>query len=133
MAEMTAKSSASSPRSLSASVIAGQSFDPCAAGGELFFELLVAAIEMVNAIDDGLALSREPRQHERDGCAEIGRHYRGAGEARHAAHHRRCAMDIDVGAHATELRYMHEAVLEDGLGDHRRPFGRGHRRHHLCL
>ena len=51
----------------------------------------------------------------------------------HAAHHGRGAVHVDVGAHAAQLRHVHEAVLEDRLGDHRGAAGRGHQRHHLRL
>ena len=38
---------------------------------------------------------------------------------RAAVHVRGVAVDVDVGAHARELGHVHEAVLEDGLGDAR--------------
>jgi hypothetical protein len=50
-----------------------------------------------------------------------------------AAHDGRGAVEVDAGAHAHELGHMHEAVLEDGLGDHRGALGDGHQRHELGL
>ena len=41
----------------------------------------------------------------------------GALQALDAAHHRGVALDRDVGAQALQLERVHEAVLEDGLGD----------------
>ena len=42
-------------------------------------------------------------------------------------------MHVDVGTHANQLGHMHEAVLEDRLGDHRGALGDAHQRHHLGL
>ncbi len=50
-----------------------------------------------------------------------------------AADDRRGAVDIDPGAHAGQFRNMHEAVLENGLGNHAGPFGGGHQGHQLGL
>src|SRR5579883_3677899 len=109
-AEMTARSSSSSARSLSASVIAREPFDLGAARRQLLLEMLIAAIEVIDPVDDRLALGGEPGEHERHRGAEVGGHDRRAGEMPDAAHHRRGAMHIDVGAHAAKLRHMHEAV-----------------------
>ena len=49
------------------------------------------------------------------------------------AHQRRGAVDVDPRAHAGQFRHVHEAVLEDPLGDHRRPVGHAHQRHELGL
>jgi hypothetical protein len=56
-------------------------FDLGAHAGELFFQPLEAAIEMIDAVDDGFAFGGEPRQHEADARAQIGRHHRRALEA----------------------------------------------------
>src|SRR6185437_11719043 len=130
-AEITARSSSSvalrrsrvGPRSGSAwlaivrSALAAQAFDRCAAGSELGFEPFVTAIEMIDAIDDGLAFSGKASEHQRHRGALIGRHHRRAGELGDAADRRRRALDGDVGAHAVELGHVHETVLEDRFGD----------------
>ena len=103
------------------------------AGGELLLEPLVAAVEMIDAVQGRLALGGEAGDGERHRGAQVGRHDVGAAQPRHAAHQGRLVMDGDVGAHAHQLGHMHEAALEDRLGDHRRSLGAGHQRHHLRL
>src|SRR6185437_4104489 len=41
---------------------------------EFFLDVLVAAIDVVDAIDDGIAVGDKARQYQRCGCAQIGRH-----------------------------------------------------------
>src|ERR1700692_542633 len=104
-AEITARSSASSAINLSWAVTASTTFglrvfysqnrypllpnrrrsiaDPLdrgAAGRQLFLEPLEAAVEMVDAVDHGLAFGGQPRDHERHRGAQIGRHHRRAAQ-----------------------------------------------------
>ncbi|CAG4927213.1 unnamed protein product, partial [Acidocella sp. C78] len=88
---------------------------------------------VIDAVDDGLALRGEAGEHQRERGAQVGRHHRRAGQRRHAAHDRRRAMHVDARAHAVEFGHVHEAVLEDRLGDHRGALGHRHQRHELRL
>src|SRR5215470_5726027 len=84
---------------------------------ELAFDALVAAIEMVDAVDCRLALGHEAGDHQPRGRAEVGRHHIGALERMDALDDGRAALDLDVGAEALQLLHVHHAILEDGLGD----------------
>src|SRR6516165_1717278 len=90
-------------------------FDLGAAASEFLFYRLVAAIEMVHARDGGFAFGGEGGQDQGEGGAQVSCHDWGAGEFGHAADDGGGAVDIHLGAHAVELRHMHEAILEDGL------------------
>src|SRR6185295_13987839 len=78
--ERTTMSSLSSQRSLRRSPISAvaHALDLGAAGGELLLEIFVAAVEVVDAVDEGLTLGRQRRQHQRRGGTQIGRHHLGA-------------------------------------------------------
>src|SRR5579871_898573 len=85
-AETTPRPSRSSAISLSACAcaviaLARNARDVGAAGAELLFQPLEAAVEMVDAIDDRLPLRREACDYQRDGGAQIGRHHRRAAQA----------------------------------------------------
>ncbi len=110
-----------------------KAFDVGAAAGELVLEGFVAAVEVVDAVDDGLAAGGEAGDDEGDGGAEVGGHDRGAGEGVDAADDGGGAVDVDAGAHAVEFGDVHEAVFEDGFGDHGRTFGNRHDGHELGL
>src|SRR5438034_4150081 len=97
---MTARSSASSARSRSGpSGGTPQPFDARAAGRQLLLDPLIAAVEMIDAVDDRLAAGDETRDDQRYRSAQIGRHDRRAGQPGHAAYQGGGAVDIDVGAH----------------------------------
>src|SRR3546814_9588844 len=66
--------------------------------------MLVAPIQMVDAVQHRLALGGEPRQHQGDRGPEIGRHDLGAGQLRPAANHGRGAVHVQVGAHAGDRK-----------------------------
>ena len=91
--------------------------------GELGLDGLVAAVEVVDAVDQGLALGHQARQHQAGGGAQVGGHDRGGGQALDPAADGEVALEADVGAHALEFLDVHEAVLEDGLGDRADPLG----------
>src|SRR5580700_9908292 len=79
-------------------------------GRELFFKALVAAVHVVDAVDDGLAFSHQGGEHERCRGAKIGAHDGGGGETRRTAHGGDVSLDLDVGAHANQFLHMHESV-----------------------
>src|SRR5580693_702546 len=59
---------------------ARQALDCRAAAAELVFQPLKAAIEVIDAVDDGLAFGGERSDHQRHRGAQIGRHHRRAFE-----------------------------------------------------
>src|SRR6267378_1779262 len=110
-------------KALNFTAISLSALDPGAERGELFLERLVAAVEVIDAIDDGQARR----------CAQIRRHDGSALQPLDAFHHRRVALDRDLGAQPLQFQSVHEAVLEDGLGDSRVAAGDGGERHELSL
>ena len=100
---------------------------------ELRLHRLVAAIEVVDPVDDRLALGDQAGEHEAGRGAQVGRHDGRSRERGPAVHACVAAVEPDVGAHARQLGGMLEAVLEDGFADRRQPFGLGRERHALRL
>src|SRR6185312_628096 len=127
-AEMIARSSMSWANSRSGAVaamgsvlvalaVALDATDVRAAGCELLLQSLEAAVEVVDAVDHRLAARRETCDHQAHRGAQVGRHHLGALQRRHAAHPRLAPLHDDVGAHASQFRRVHEAVLEDSFLD----------------
>ena len=104
-----------------------------AATSELLFQPLKTPIEVINAIDNGLALGGQRRDHERDRRAQVGGHDRRAGETLDAFDGRAFAVELDARAEPRQLLDMHEAVLEDRLRDVRGAARARHQRHQLRL
>src|SRR3546814_6223939 len=50
---------------------------------QLALDVLVAAVEVVDAVDDGLALGDQAGEDQRGRGAQVGRHHRGAAERGH--------------------------------------------------
>src|SRR5947207_6170317 len=90
-----------------------EALDPRAEGRELLLERLVAAVQMIDAVDDGLALGGEPGDDQPGRGAQVGRHDGCALQALDAAHHGAVALDRDIGPEPLQLERVHEAVLED--------------------
>ena len=88
---------------------------------------------MIDAVDRGLAFRRQAGDDQRDGCAQIRRHDRRPLQLADALDDCRLARQRDVGAEPGKFLHMHEAVLEDGLGDARLAFGHRHQAHELGL
>ena len=65
--------------------------------------------------------------------AQVGRHHGRARQLRDALDDRDAAVDLDLRAQAQQLVDVHEAVLEDRLGDRRRAVGDAVERHELRL
>src|SRR5215831_4509922 len=121
-------------RSISSkSTLSADALDGGAAGRELVLEPLEAAVEMIDAVDDGLALGRKRRNDERDRGTQIGGHDRRALERAHALDGGALAVELDMRSEPHQLLHVHEAVLEDGLADARGSFGPRHQRHQLRL
>src|SRR5215471_18667346 len=108
-----------SMRATAATILPADTRDVGAAGDELVLEALEPAIEMVDAVDHGLALGGERRDHERHRGAQVGRHHGRAAQPGDAIDGRGLAVEMDLCAESHQLLHVHEAVLEDCLGDAR--------------
>src|SRR6266852_6026234 len=71
-------------------------------GFQLFFDVLVAAVQVIDAVDDGLAIGDERCEHERGGGAQVGSEDGGSTERSYAADDGAAAFDLDVGPHADQ-------------------------------
>ena len=111
----------------------GTAIDVGAAGAELLLQPLETAVEVIDAIDRRLALGASAGDHQRDRGAQIRRHHRRAAQPVDAVDDRRIALELDMGAEARQLLHVHEAILENGLGDARRAPRARHQRHELRL
>src|SRR6516225_5736005 len=109
-------------RNFKSTTLPAEALDRGAAGGELVLQPLEAAVEVIDAVDDGLALGRERGDHERDRSAQIRGHHRRALERAHTLAGGAFAIELDVRAKPHQLLYVHKTVLEDGLGDVRSSF-----------
>src|ERR1700730_17500469 len=127
---MTPRPSRSSAISLSACAraiaLARDALECGAAGAELLFQPLEAAVEVVDAIDDRLPLRREAGDDQRNRGAQVGRHHRRAAQPLDAADNGGVAIELDMRAEASKLLHVHETVLEDGLLDARDAFRARH-------
>src|SRR3954451_19075526 len=99
------------PSALIRKQILAETLDPGAERAELCLERLVAAVEVIDAIDDRFAVGDQAGDHQSRRGAQVGRHDGRALQALDAAHDRAIALDRDVGAKALQLERMHEAVL----------------------
>ena len=95
--------------------------------------MLVAAVEMVDAVEDGFAVGDEGREDERGGGAKVRAHDGCGLQGAFAADCGRASGDGDVRAHADEFLHMHEAVFEDVFGDGAGAFSLGGEGHVLGL
>src|SRR5690349_21046298 len=119
-AEMTARSSASKAVSLSTSDLVslpGKTLDVGAAVAKLLLERLKPAIEVIDAMQHRVALSRERGDDQRHRSPEVGRHDGCAGKLFDAADFGTVPLQLDVGTKTRQFLDMHEAVLEDSLAD----------------
>src|SRR6267142_132518 len=92
---------------------------------QLFYYAFVAAIDVVDAVDDGFAAGDQGGEDQAGAGAEVGGLHGGAGKLGGAADYGPAAIDGDVGAHADHFAGMEVAVLENGFGDDGSSFGLG--------
>src|ERR1700742_25359 len=119
-AEITARSSGSSAINLSKGATAtsiADTLDRGAAGRQLVFQTLKAAIEMIDPVGHGLAFRGQPRDHQRHRGAQIGRHHRRAAQLRDAVDGGGFAVEADPRAEPRQLLHMHKTIFENRLGD----------------
>src|SRR6266567_156028 len=102
--------------------LTADALDGGAACRQLVLEPLEAAVEVIDAVDDGFPFCRKRGNDERDRGAQIGRHHRRALERAHPLDGRAFAVELNMRAEPHQLLYVHETVLEDGLGDARGSF-----------
>src|SRR6266480_6318131 len=84
-------------KTMNFTAISPGALDSGAERGKLFLERLVAAVEVIDAIDDGLALCHQGGDDQARRGAQIGRHDGSALQPLDAFHHRRVALDRDLG------------------------------------
>src|SRR5882762_11918613 len=107
--------------------------DGSAARRQFFLEPFKPAVEMVDAVDHGLAFGREPRDHQRHRGAQIRRHDGRAAQLVDALDGGGLAIEMNLRAEPRQFLHVHEAIFEDRLGDARRALSAGHQRHQLGL
>ena len=88
---------------------------------------------MVDAFDDGFAISDQTGHDEAGGGAQVGCHHDGAREFFHAFDVGGVAFGGDVCAHAVEFGNVHEAVFKNGFHHAAAAFGNGVHGHKLRL
>ena len=90
---------------------------PAPTRGQATDEVVVAAVDVGDAADRGLALGGQPGHHHRRPGADVVGPHRRARQAGHAAHHRVVAGGADVGAEADQLLDVAESSRVEVLGD----------------
>src|SRR5215471_14438170 len=88
------------------SALAADALDFGAAAAELVLEALEATVEVIDAVDHGLALGRERRDDERHRRAQVGRHHGRALEPLDAFDGRGLAVEMDARAEPRELLHV---------------------------
>src|SRR5258708_21027479 len=102
-------------------------------GGKLFYDALVAAIDVVDAVDDGFAAGDQGGEDQAGAGAEVGGLHGGAGKLGGAADYGAAAVNGNVGTHADHFAGMEVGVLKNGFGDDGSSFGLGGEGHVLGL
>src|SRR4030042_49376 len=87
-----------------------QSLDGSAEALEFILDPLVAAVEVLHVIDDGLAPGDQAGQDERGRSPQVGGHHLGAGERCFPLDDGLISAELDVGAKAAELVDVGEAA-----------------------
>jgi len=107
--------------------------DVGAEGLEFFDDAFVAAVDVVDALDGGLARSDESGEDETGAGAKVGGLDGCAGKWGWAVDDGAVAANGDVGAHALHFEVVKKAVFENGLGNGGDAFGLRGERHVLRL
>ncbi len=119
--------------SLLAADAVADTFDLRAQAAQLDLHGVIAAVEVIDAVDHGFAFSRQRRHHQAGRGAKVGRHDGGTRELRHAMHHAGVTVDIDLRTQPHELLHMHKAILENGFCHARSAVCQAVDRHELRL
>jgi len=94
---------------------------------------LVAAVNMIDAVDRRLAIGTKSGKHKRRRCTKVRCYHPRACELRRPINDRMIACDRDIGPHSNELRSVHKTIFEDRLFDMCGSLGLGHQSHILSL
>src|SRR5689334_2969047 len=86
-------------------------------GAQFLFNILVAAIDVIDTVDDGLTAGYESCEHQGGGGAQVGGEHGRGTERALAAHYGAATFDADVRTHSHELLGVHEAVFENVFRD----------------
>ena len=93
--------------------------DVGADAAQFFFQFFVAAVQMVDPVDDGFTFGNKAGQNQGKRSSQVGCHDLGAVQLFDAADNcRSMAVNIDVGAHPHQFGNVHEAVFKNGFGNH---------------
>src|SRR6185369_11289755 len=98
-------------------ILGADALDFRAATDELFLEPLEAAVEMIDAVDHGLAFGGKSRDDERYRCTQVGRHHRSALQSLDALDRGGIAVELNLRAKPRQFLHVHKTVLENCLGD----------------
>ena len=79
---------------------------------ELVYEMIVAAVDMVDVADLCFSVCNETRQHHRRASAQVCCLDLAARELPDPLYNRGTALNLDIRPHALELIHMHEAILK---------------------
>src|SRR3954453_4649766 len=90
--------------------LVADALDRRAAGRQLFFQPLKAAVEMIDAVDHGLAFGGKPRDDQGYRGAQVGRHHGRAPQHGGAVDGRGFAVERDFCTEPRQLLHVHEAV-----------------------
>lgn len=107
-------------------LVGAETLDGGAEGLKFAVDVFVAAVEVVDALDDGLSFSCEACEDEGSAGTEVGGHDWGAVEFFDAVDDGAGALDGDLSAHAFEFGDVHEAVWINAFGDDAEAWGEGH-------
>src|SRR5690606_8446873 len=105
-------------------------------GAELLkfeFHVFVATVEVVDAVDGGLASGGEAGEDQARRGAQVAGHDRGAHQFADAADHDGGPVAVEVGAHAGQFGHVQESVGEDLFGNDRVAIDEGEQGHDLGL
>src|SRR6185503_19754644 len=93
----------------SASVIMASIYamNACPELGEARLDPLVPAVEMIDAIDERLAVGDQPRDDQARRGAQVRGHHGRSGEPLDSVHERRVALVLDLGPEAAKLLHVH--------------------------
>src|SRR5207248_5051713 len=80
-----------------------------------FFNAFVAAVNVIDAVDQRFALRSQAGQDERSAGPKVGGLYLGSAQAGLAPHHGAAAIHGDIRAHPQEFKRVEESVLKDGF------------------
>ena len=100
---------------------------------QFFIEMLVAAIDVIDAADFSNSVGLQSRKHQRGRRAQVARHYRRAEKTIHALDHRGRPLQLHLRTHALQLRHMHVTLRKNIFRHGTDALARGEQRAHLRL